>query len=200
MYRTLFCIGTLFIAMPSAGIEPDSNRPLSNEPISEALAVSSAVVQATVADEGREVVLSVVAGKAVVVNVGLPRDGRVTEIRMTRWMNMGIALAIEKQDAETGKFTYYWSTARMYDGQIAQPVVDRFLNSEIDYDVAGVVNSQSDSIYISLLRHERHEESVSLSGYVYVNNCPVAPGLTGRLYPLQSTDKSLNPTGNKPAN
>lgn len=65
-----------------------------------------------------------------------------------------------------------------------QPVVDRFLKTEVDYDLVGVVNSQGDSICITLLRHQRGNDSQRFEGKIYVNNFPVGPGMQGVLFPV----------------
>ncbi len=55
-----------------------------------------------------------------------------------------------------------------------------FMSSRMDYDVTGVVNSHSDSIYISLMHHARTENGGSdVDGFVFVHNCP-HEGLGGK--------------------
>jgi hypothetical protein len=149
-----------------------------------AVSVSGAEVRAMVTEKGRGVTLSV-GGKGA-VHVGLPESESVSEIRIGPWMNSGIALAIETRNSETNEVSYFWSTAwvNLQESQVAKPVVGRFLKTKIDYDVVGVVNSQSDSICITLLRHQRANDSQSFDGQIYVNNCPVGADVQGVLLPL----------------
>lgn len=158
-----------------------------NEVASVAVTLSGAEVRAMTTDDGRDVTLSIGGNNAI--HVGLPEFENVSEIRIARWMKTGVALAIETLNIKTNEVSYFWSTAwvNSTESQIGKPVVDRFLKSKIDYDVVGVVNSQSDSICITLLRHQRGNESQSVDGYVYVNNCPVGP-VKGVLLPLTAEE------------
>jgi len=147
-------------------------------------------VRATVAENGHDLTLSV-NGKGK-VNVDLPQSENVSEVRIGRWMDRGIALAIETRDSKTKESSYFWSTAwvDVKSSQVAKPVASRFLKSKIDYDVVGVLNSQGDSICITLLRHQRGNDSQGFDGKIYVNNCPVAPSVKGILLPV-AVDSSV---------
>ena len=141
-----------------------------------------------VTDDGHDVALSI-AEKGV-VRVGLPESETVSEIRIARWMKVGIALAVETRNSETNEISYFWSTAWVnpQESKVGKPVVDRFLKSKVDYDLVGVANSQSDSICITLLHHERFNDTQSFDGWIYVHNCPVGP-VKGELLPLTVNTK-----------
>ena len=155
-----------------------------NDVGSVAVTVSGAEVQAMVTEDGRDVTLSI--GGEGAVRVGLPESESVSEIRIGAWMKTGIALAVETRNSKSNEVSYYWSTVWVNPkaSEIGTPVLGRFLKSKIDYDVVGVVNSQSDSICITLLRHQCANDSQSCDGHLYVNNCPVGPDVKGVLLPL----------------
>lgn len=174
----------LWIMVPLA--KADSASPGRGAPEHSAVAVtvSGLEVRAAVAENGHDVTMSV-NGKEN-VNVELPKAESVSEVRIGRWANAGIALAIETRNPETKECTYFWSTVWVnpQDSTVNKPVVSRFLRSKIDYDVVGVVNNQGDSICITLLRYQRSKDSQSVDGQIYVNNCPVVSVAKGVLFPI----------------
>jgi len=187
MQRVCTSLLVVFLTASLAGAEQDA--PPQSAPAPAPATVSATVagvtVEAAVAENGRDVTLRVGDGQEGVA-LGLPAGGVVSEIRLTPWLKTGIALAIKTRDPQTDERNYFWSTAWVdgEGGRVSRPNLGHFLKSKIDYDLVGVVNSQSDSIYVTLVRHQRAGEAQTFSGFVYVNNCPVAPGLTGELYPL----------------
>lgn len=184
MKRTLTCI--IGVAMVSTLVAADA---ATNRVESVAVTVSGAEVRAMAAADGGDVTLTI--GGEGPVHVGLPEFESVSEIRIGRWMNTGVALAIETRNSTTNEVSYFWSTVWVNSAefQVGKPVVDRFLKSKIDYDVVGVVNSQSDSICITLLRHQRLKDSQSFDGHLYVHNCPVGP-TKGILLPLNVSSQA----------
>ncbi len=192
MKSVLTCLVIIAITPALGRTDSASKTQGSPQLISVIVDVSGAQVRAMVTENGHDVTLSV-GGKGT-VHVGLPESESVTEIQIGRWMNIGIALAIETRNSETKETSYFWSTAWVnpQESKIGKPVIGHFLKSKNDYDVVGVVNSQGDSICIILLRHQRGNGSQSFDGHLYVNNCPVGPGVKGVLLPLSVASKVAN--------
>jgi hypothetical protein len=184
MKTDLTCLFLMLITVQLATADSPASAQGASGPAAAAVSVSGVDVRAGVTEDGRDVTLSV-SGKGS-VRIEFPPAEIVSEVRIGRWMNTGIALAIETRNSETQEVSYFWSTAWVngQESKVSKPVVDRFLKSKIDYDVVGVVNSQSNSIAITLLRHQRGEDSQNFNGRIYVNNCPVGPGVKGVLFPL----------------
>ena len=181
MTRTCLILMATFPGLVTADTATNDVEPV-------AVTLSGAEVQARVTENGRDVALSI--GGEGSVNVGLPETEKVSEVRIGRWMKTGIALAIETRNSDTNEVSYFWATAWVNAGasQVGKPVFDCFLKSKLEYDIVGVVNSQSDSIYVTLMCHQRRNDAQSLDGYVYIQNCPVGP-VEGVLLPLTVGDE-----------
>jgi hypothetical protein len=117
------------------------------------------------------------------------RAGRIIEVRACAWMETGVALAIKAQ-AEEGRYGYFWATMEYAeergaaaDMQFIDPSVGQILAGEEDFDLAGIVNSGGDSVYIILARHTRQLND-EVSGYAYIHNCPRASLIEGTLLKL----------------
>lgn len=181
---TFLVLIVMSVGAPPLNADPTSDVRKDDQRAGVAVTVSGADVRASVTENGCDLTLSVDGKRAI--RIDLPESEDVSEVRIGIWMNTGIALAIETRNTKTKELSYFWATARVdvQEANVGQPVVSRFLTSEIDYDVVGVVNSQSDSISITLLRHERRNNSQHFDGQIYVNNCPVGPGVQGVLIPV----------------
>jgi len=134
------------------------------------------------------------ADKKIVVKTSNP-PRRITEIKAIQWMSSGLAAVVETEAEKSGERDYFWLTVFSLDGSTeATPLeeghgctIAKFLGKAPDFDVNGIVNSQGDSIHITLSKQERTKSGDTFTGYVYVNNCPVSPVVAGELFALAAT-------------
>jgi len=140
---------------------------------------------ASASDDGLSLLLSTKDGKAARKVSLTGAVGPISEIRAAKWLGMGLVLAVESRDAKTGERSYHWLTAWVGPQEVGQPAQARFLKTETDYDIAGVVNSQSDSINIVLTRHIREGERQTVDGFVFIHNCPIGQS-EGELLPISA--------------
>lgn len=115
--------------------------------------------------------------------------GPISEMKATRWLDGGIALAVEV-DGKAGRRAYFWATlfpnaqADRSGARLIKLAQGKMLDDAEDHDIVGLV-TRGDSLYVVLCRHEREPEE-SVSGYVYVNNCAITTGIAGELYRLDT--------------
>ncbi|MEX0713153.1 MAG: hypothetical protein WD278_12430 [Pirellulales bacterium] len=81
------------------------------------------------------------------------------------------------------KYVYDDSDLTADDMQFIHPAIGEILAGQEEFDLAGIVNSDGDSIYIILARHTRQLND-EVSGYAYVHNCPRASLIEGTLLKL----------------
>ena len=139
--RRLNCLvhlSALSIIGVCATVAWTSQERLVEAPISATTDVGSIAVRAMVTMSHHTIGLS--AGGESGVEVKLPESEQVRELRITRWTDEGVALAIKSQVGEGGGYAYYWATVRMKaaTASFGEPVIQRFLRSERCYDVVGV--------------------------------------------------------------
>jgi hypothetical protein len=171
----------LLVVLGSAGLAQAADSTAA--PLRTTVVAQKVEAVATTADDGLSLLLSTKNAKQA-RNVKLTGAvGPITEIRAAKWLGWGFVLAVETKDAKAGTQSYHWLTAWVGSEEVGQPAQARFLRTETDYDIAGVVNSQSDSINIVLTRHVREGERQTVDGYVFIHNCPVGQS-EGELLPF----------------
>ena len=181
--------------MRDPGLAPPERAPRSTQrPRASATLGDQEVIEvlATPTADGRGVRVSVVGDEGG-GTIRLPGSGgRVTELRIAPWVRHGVAVVAEVTDEATGDVSYYWRTAwlgrkgRWAVGPLG-PAVE-FLRSKIDYDLGSVVNTEEDTIYTVLSRHERNLSGQTVSGYVFIHVCPSGSS-RGQLFPFEVSEK-----------
>jgi hypothetical protein len=121
----------------------------------------------------------------------LPKDTkRITEVRACKWrqggLPPGLAAAIEAELAD-GQRSYFWATfCPSSQKEYELLAIDEFLTAPEDFDLVGIVNSTGDSIYVTLLRHNRDAGPDEFIGHLFVHNCPRAAAIKGQLLRLEA--------------
>ena len=168
--------------VPQATRGPSASATIGDQEAIEVLATPTA--------DGREVRVSVV-GDVGGGTIRLPGSGgRVTELRLGAWMRRGVAVVAEVTDEATGDVSYYWRTALLDRKHrwTASPAGVEFLKSKIDYDLGSVVNTDEDTIYMVLSRHQRNMTGQAVGGYVFIHVCPTG-STKGQLFPFEASEK-----------
>ncbi len=154
------------------------------------VAVGDLEVLATTTGDAREVRLSVSGGDGN-ATMTLPESaGRITELRMCPWMNVGVAVAVEATNEVTKDVSYHWATAWVdrKARRVGDPTGAEFLRSKINYDMGSLINPGSDSIYTVLSRYQRNNPGQGVDGYVFIHGCPVGPS-RGSVIPFEASQR-----------
>jgi hypothetical protein len=147
-------------------------------------------VIAIATEDAREVRLSVPGGADHTTIILPDSAGRITELRIGPWVSFGVAVVVEATNEETKETSYHWATANVIarEKRVGRPTGAQFLKSKVNYDMGCLINPESDSIYMVLSRHQRASGGQSVSGYVFIHNCPVGT-TSGSVIPFEASQR-----------
>lgn len=195
-----FSAGTIL----SAADEPNSQRDRSTEA---AITVEADRLLFTPGKPGEILITDIREKSEYRLAIPNPKE-RVTELRACRCVMRGFALAVETVPEKAEKPTqraYYWITGWL--GKAYEPAGkdtgkaaslrraygtgDRFLVTDENLDVASIGDPNGDTICILLTTFRNTEAGYDVTGYTYLNGCPVAAGGGGLLQRIATDPKTM---------
>ena len=148
------------------------------------------IVTVTTSDDGRQARIAFDDGTSHALIEVEKGAGRITELRICKWLSIGVAVVAEVTSAQRQERSYYWATAWVSPSRriVSNVAGAEFLRTNDDHDLGSLVNSESDSLYMVLSRHRRLPSGQRVEGYVFIHNCPIGHS-RGSVIPFEQTQR-----------